>query len=430
MKRLLFLGVLLVVPYTLLWRLNDWDRHIPLFLTLYFCAFILYGIAVRLALKKKLDNIPRITVVIWLVALAIRALLLFQGPNISEDFYRYVWDGRVQLAGFGPYDHPPQDPEVQGLKDQYYERMHQKEFRSPYPPAAEDLFRLIALLYPNLLLCKLAILSFDLLVIECVRRLLRRTGLSPATLLIYAWHPLPVIEFASGAHMDIMGIGLMMLTLLLMEYNQRSAAGISFTAAILVKILPVFALPWLWRKGGWRFVLVAVLTGVVFVLQFYTPDLRILKGLLVYYEIWRYNDSMFGLFYYWFGTAEQARNISMYFMWLVAAWCFASGYPIYRSIFVTFAAVLLFSPVVHPWYVCWVIPFLALHPNRTWIFWTGWVAVSYLIRYLFPDGNWQEVLWLKLLIYVPLYSLLIFDLWRAMTSPKHQATRTTEVSTS
>lgn len=424
MKRLISLGILLLIPYALLWRLNDWDHHIHVFLALYFCAFLIYLIGVWLTLRRTFDKVPRISLIIWPAALAIRLLMLFQGPNISEDFYRYIWDGRVQLAGFGPYDHAPQEPEVQILKDQYYDRMHQKEFKSPYPPAAENIFRLLALLYPNLVLCKLGILFFDFLVIATVRGLLRKSGLSPAYLLIYAWHPLPVIEFASSAHMDILGIGLLMLTLLLMDSQQRSLSGIAFAAAVLTKILPVFAIPWLWKKGRWRFLLFTAVTGILLLAQFYTPDLRILHGITTYYKIWRFNDSLFGLFYFWFGGAEPARHVGGFFVVLTAAWCAASNYNVYRSLFLTYAATILFSPVVHPWYVCWIIPFLALHPNRTWIFFTGWVALSYLVRYLFPDGNWKEVPWLKLLTYAPLYLLLLKDLWRAFepVGPKVKTT--------
>lgn len=411
MKRLAPLGLLLLVPYVLLWRMNEWDGlHIPAFLSLYMAAFAIYGVAVWFTLKRSFENARFVSLFIWIIAICIRVLLLFQGPHISEDFYRYIWDGRVQNAGIGPYEHAPQDAEVQFLKDQYYDRMHQKEFKSPYPPAAEDLYRLLALLYPNLLLCKLGILFFDFLVIEMVRQLLRIWKMPAAHLLIYAWHPLPVIEFASSAHMDIMGIGLFMLALFLMEVRQRSLSGIPFAAAVLTKLLPILALPLFWKKGGWRFVLFGGLTGMLLIAQFYTPDMRMLNGISTYYKIWRYNDSMFALFYYWFGGAVPARNISEFFIFMIAAWCLAANYSMHRSLFVIYAGVIVLSPVVHPWYVCWVIPFLAFHPNRAWIFFTGWVAVSYLIRYLFPDGNWQEVLWLKLLTYVPLYALMICQL--------------------
>ncbi|HET6266646.1 MAG TPA: hypothetical protein VFG11_02940 [Acidobacteriota bacterium] len=393
-------------------RIGDWNSHIPLFLVLYFCAFAAYGIAARLTLKNAFDSVPRISAWIFAIAVVIRLAVFFQEPSISEDFYRYVWDGRVQIAGFGPYDHAPQEPEVQSLRDGNYERMHQKEYKSPYPAAAELLYRLLAYTYPNLLLYKFGILAFDLLLIEVLRRLLAKASLHPANLLLYAWHPLPVIEFAGSAHMDIMGIALLAVSILMLESSHKALSGAFFSAAILTKLLPIFAFPWLVRKGGWKFVVAAAVVGIALLSIYYTPDLRMKNGLMVYYRIWRYNDSLFGVMYKWFGGAEPARNWGLFFVILITAFCYAASYPIYRSIWIIFAAFILFSPVVHPWYVCWVIPFLAFYPNKTWIFFTGWVAIAYLIRYLYPGGNWPDLLWLKLVVYGPLYGLLAVDLWR------------------
>src|SRR5207248_1005564 len=152
------------VPFLLLFLLRDWNHNIPQFLALYFAAFALYGLAARFCLRGDFSSVSGISFWIFLFAILVRLAVVFLPPSISEDFYRYVWDGRVQMAGFSPYDHAPRDPEVRSVKDHFaeYDKMHQTEYKSPYPPAAEDFFRLLAHLYPSLTAIKLSLASLDI----------------------------------------------------------------------------------------------------------------------------------------------------------------------------------------------------------------------------------------------------------------------------
>ena len=87
----------------------------------------------------------------------------------------------------------------------------------------------------------------------------------------------------------------------------------------------------------------------------------------------------------------------------------------YRSIskfetacFVTLGSFLLLTPTLHPWYILWVIPFLVITPNRAWLYLTMASTAYYhvLIDY-FEKDLWQEQLWIKYLIYLPFFALLI-----------------------
>ena len=82
-------------------------------------------------------------------------------------------------------------------------------------------------------------------------------------------------------------------------------------------------------------------------------------------------------------------------------------------------AFLLCTPVVHPWYVCWMIPFLAIAPNRAWFFLSGAVFVSYwVLREYAATGLWVESPAVLCVQYIPFFALLLFDCCRHMYQRK------------
>ena len=83
---------------------------------------------------------------------------------------------------------------------------------------------------------------------------------------------------------------------------------------------------------------------------------------------------------------------------------------IYFIGFIVLGLLLLVTPVLHPWYVCWIVPFLVIYPNRAWILLTGSVFLSYwVLKGYVASGVWEENLLVVTLEYVPFYGLLLFD---------------------
>jgi hypothetical protein len=407
LKRLLSISGVLLISYVILGTLKAWNTNIPVFLSIHLFCFAVYGLCVYWLFRGRFDGIS--AVYVFVPALLFRLAVLWCEPSLSEDFYRYRWDGQVQVADHSPYDFPPGAPELQSLRDEYYDRINHKEFRTPYSAFAEILFHVFARISANVVFFKSFLAIFDLFLLEIIRRLLQKENRSAAWLLIYAWHPLPIIEFAGSGHMDVVGICLLFFSYLLLYHRQAAVSGIMFAAAVLTKYLPGLVLPWLVKEGKWKFVIAGGTAGLLLLLAYYSPDWKMFSGVFSYYKKWRFNDSLFGFLYVWLGGAEPARIAGMLFTVLAAGFCLAAKFSFYRSAFIVFGTVILFSPVVHPWYLCWVLPFLVFHPNKPWLFLCGWIMLAYLVRHLYPVGVWKPVLWLKLLIYVPFYALLLVD---------------------
>ena len=115
-KRLIFsLGLLSLAPYLIAWQLGDLRQHTVGFELAFFAAFGLYAVVTVLALR--LNSFSRWEWVgVFGLAILFQGLLIFTPPTLSDDMYRYVWDGRVQAQGINPYLYPPKAPELAYLR--------------------------------------------------------------------------------------------------------------------------------------------------------------------------------------------------------------------------------------------------------------------------------------------------------------------------
>lgn len=423
----LLLCVSLQAISLVLWRFQNWNEHLLYFLGLFLVFFALYCTAAHYALKQFFDHIPHVGLWILLSALLWRATILPCNPSLSEDFYRYIWDGRTQVSALSPYSYAPEASELQFQRDADYEKINHKDVGTPYPPFAEHIFHLLARISTNHTVFKSGILFFDVLLIFVLSLLLRKESLSPALLLLYAWHPLPIVEFAGNAHVDIIAMSLLLLAYYFVVQSRPFSAGAVLAAATLTKYIPLLAFPWILKKGRWKVLLPFVIVCFLIALPFYLQQPNIFDGLFMFYKKWRFNDSLFGILYDWLGGAEPARIWGGFFTALIVIFCLSAQYSFYRSFIYAYGTMILFSPVVHPWYLCWLIPCFAFYPSKPWIFFSGWIATSYLIRFLFPTGDWHEPLWLKLLVYIPFYFLLVLQIFgnrkQEQLTAVHQVTR-------
>ncbi len=215
-------------------------------------AGLAYLAAIRLVLRA-----PAQPGAVWLVlaiAIGLRGVALAAPPFLSSDLYRYVWDGRVQLAGINPYRFVPADPALAALRDAaIYPRVNRAGYAlTIYPPVAQLVFAAIAKVSQTAFAAKAAMVLFEALAAACLLRLLAIARLPPARLLIYAWNPLAVWSFAGNGHVDAVAIGFAAAALLASVARRDGWAGAALGAAVAVKFLPLAIAPALWRRWDWR----------------------------------------------------------------------------------------------------------------------------------------------------------------------------------
>ncbi len=354
--------------------------------------------------------------------LVLRLLMLPTPVVLSSDLYRYLWDGRVQMAGMNPFRHAPRDEALAFLRDtEIHPHINRPTERTIYPPGAQFLFAMLAWIAPNSIgALRLLLILCDLATMAALAALLRRLGLPEGRVAAYAWAPLAVFEFAQAAHIDGALLPLVLGALLARRAGRPALAGGLLGGATLIKLYPAILLPILWKPRALRLPL-AFMTTVVLGYLPYAWDIGAkVTGFLPTY-LGRHEDFNIGLrFFLTEGigfTGDLARSLAM---GLLAA---ALGLLVLaigrrrpdtplglaQAAGIAVGGYLLLVPTsMHPWYVGWLIPFLAVLPGAAWWYLSGGVVLSYLKYAADPE---VLPLWARCLEWLPAYGLALFGLW-------------------
>lgn len=238
------------------------------FMALFVAQGVLSLVAIRLAAAVEER---RALAIILGVALLARLVLVLAPPTLSTDVFRYIWDGRVQAAGINPFRHVPAAPELAFLRDAaVWPNINRADYAvTIYPPAAQMLFLLAALLGDSVVAMKLVLVTAEAVTVAALIGLLRHLRLPVTRVVAYAWHPLALWEIAGNAHIDGAMLAAMLLGLWLALVRGRRAAGAAVIAvAALCKPFAALALPSVWRPWDWRAPAAAVATVAVFYLPY------------------------------------------------------------------------------------------------------------------------------------------------------------------
>jgi len=357
---------------------------------------------------------------IILCACGFRLILWFSTPELSDDIYRYVWEGKIFAAGWNPFVYAPENPSLTALRDaEIFPRINHPQLAAIYPPLSLFIFRLCAHVSSTVSAMKMTFILFDLFTIGILVRTLYALNMSSLNVIIYAWNPLVIVEFAGSGHLDSAGIFFLMLALYLFIKRKNLVSIITVTLSFLVKFLPVLFLPFMLgtRKALRLFVFGAIVAlGYV---PFVSAGEKIFDSLIHYSQRWVFNASVYEVAQFLCGDGLRARIISAAALFGLLLWFVlrravraADVEPesIYRTVFILMGSTFVLTPVLYPWYLCWIIPLLVIIPNRAWLMLSGTVFLSYLVwKGYVETGIWKENVWVKIGEYTPFYSLLLYD---------------------
>jgi hypothetical protein len=351
---------------------------------------------------------------ILIIAVLLRVPLLFTEPALSDDVWRNLWDGRVQVAGENPYIHGPRDPALSHLRDDVtWPRINHPQYRTIYPPfgqmsaAAAGAVATVTGL-PELLAWKLLVVLIELLGMTMLGRALAGRG-NPAPLVLWAWSPLAVFEFSGGGHIDSIALGLSGAAAALWLREGHAGAGALFAGAVMTKFLPFPAgLGFVGAKGSSRAALAFLATAVLLTIPYIAAGPHIIEQLGVYAGNWEFN----GVLNRWLwidswgytlaalpGAGETLNGIEKgtgrLIAWIIVL---AAGFISARrgtDPFLvarrTLALFLAIQPTIYPWYLANLLPWLCLSPS-----WSVavWLAISPLSYEVFvgqaATGAWHE----------------------------------------
>ncbi len=347
--------------------------------------------------------------IIWGWAVVFRLVILPVPPELTDDFYRYLWDGHVQLQGINPYMYAPADPALEGVRTPWHGLINNPAVPTVYPPLAQVVFLLNALAGGTVLGLKLVWVALDLLTAFLLGRVARWSGRSPNKVaVLYLWSPLLIVETAWNAHIET--LGLVFLALVLYSGTQPTRGGFALGLATLAKFAPAAALPPLWRMHGWRLPLAFGATLCALHLPYLSAGTRLWGGLVTFAEHWRFQEGAFAVLEQIVPGPQAPRIAAGLIVIGIIAWTTWRSYDAERALFWILGGGLLVSHTVHPWYVLWTLPFAALRRSRGWVLLSGLVFLGYWgIETYHTQGVWPQPLWARLGLWVPVLGLLAFD---------------------
>jgi alpha-1,6-mannosyltransferase len=395
--RLYGFGAVLLIALTIC-RHNFGRTGLPFLAPLVFAGLV-YLFAIREFFHT--THYPRRVVLLGLALAGIWNLLfLFTPPRTDDDVHRYLWDGRIQRLGYNPYLLVPNDPAVSSLHTAETRTLNNPEVPSPYPPGAQLFFRAVTAIHESIFALKLALVLCEAAIVFVLLDVLRRTRKPSHWVLAFAWHPLLATEVAGSGHVDILGVLLLLISVAGLLRRWSALAAISFGLSVAVKFVPIVLVPLCWKRVRLRD---AVLAVAVFGLL-YVPFLnhrRVPFGSLgTYVQRFRFNDPIFAAL-----ERVTTPQIAALFALLVgvftAMWLRRRATELSLEEFAwPIAAFLFCAPVVYPWYLLWLLPFLGSASTLPLLVWTVSIVPTYYVWHLRTLGQqWVVPDWIVLVEY-------------------------------
>jgi len=383
--RLYALGVILLAALTICAG-NFADRGGRYFMASLMLAGVVYLLAIRELFVS--PGFSRRIVVVGLILSAVWHIEFLRLPAaLDDDIHRYLWDGRLQHLGYNPYLVVPNDPALANLHTSETRTLNNAYLPSPYPAGAQLFFRAVTAIHESIFALRAAFVFCDWAIVFVLFDLLRRNGQSEHWVLAYAWHPLLAIEVAGSGHIDIVGALLLLLSAAALARKWRTTAAVAFGLAVSVKFLPIVLLPLYWKRIRIRdAALAAIIVGVLY-LPFLDHGRIPVGSLRTYVHSFWFNDPVFAALEH-VASPEFIAGLAVLVGFLTAIWMRTrSGMHSCDGFAWPMAASLLCAPVVYPWYLLWMLPFLRSAATLPIIVWTVSILPTYYVWHMRAQGR-------------------------------------------
>ncbi|MBL1218792.1 MAG: hypothetical protein D8M59_15030 [Planctomycetes bacterium] len=376
--------------------------------------------------------------VIVLVAIALRVpIVLTHSPSISDDIWRFLFDGRTLQSGHNPYliapaEVDPQQPRFDG-ESELAAKTNNRDLVTIYLPTSQLVFAGAATITPEAMWHDLdrasavyrgVFVAFELLAIVLLLVALRQAGRSPWWAILYAWHPLALTEVAASGHHDPVGYAIMVGALLLAHMAPTRTctwpALLAFGGAVKPFPIPLAVIPL--RTRPLRQWLIAAATGMVVCLALYLPFLathdgeplrRLWDTTQSFFWHWSFQGSVYSVLHEIGLTPENARRACLGMLAGVLVILYCARIDLWRSARVFLFAALLFSTTAHPWYLLWALVLIPMSFSPA--VWVASLTLPWGYLVLGDVVEWSVPSWLGVITYLPVYAALLVDwfcIWR------------------
>ncbi|MFK8046572.1 MAG: glycosyltransferase family 87 protein [Crocinitomicaceae bacterium] len=399
------------------------------FIVQYSVAFIIYYVLIRSDFRLR-----------YLLGLGLiaRISLVFFSPELSNDFYRFIWDGELILQGINPFNYKPNDLISYGqfLSNDYYLALHRgmgdlsQSHYSCYPVLNQLIFAFSCLfsdsIAVNTAVMKGVIIIADIGSVWVGIKILKLLNLSGRKIAWYFLNPLIILEFSGNLHFE----GVMIFFLLCFVYftikNNWMLGGLFLALAIQIKLIPLMFIPFVYKRLKWKgaigFTAVTMLVVILMsqlMLSSHNID-NFLASLQLYFDKFQFNASLFS----WANEFQSAKigwdttesvgpllsKIGLVLIVLLAVFkAYKRPTDIFIGLVFSLTIYYVFATTVHPWYLSLILVFSIFTRYRFSILWTFLAGFSYLA---YSDPNFTENKLLNSILYVVVFVYIIVELYR------------------
>lgn len=419
------------------------------FIACYSALFAVYGLWVYGAPKTFEKNHWR-----YYLAAALLLRLVFGAalPELSDDFWRYLWDGRLLSHGINPYQSIPsalleQPIYEQAQLAQLYPYLNSPDYYSVYPPLTQLLFAVATYCFPanvmgSVLMLRLLIVVLEMGTIVLLLRYLEQTNRAPYFAFIYAFNPLIIIELSGNLHTESLMLFFLILLLFFWSKEQYYRSALACSLAVAAKLIPLMLLPLLcWRLWFKRGVVYALIVGSVNVLLFslfydWAMILKIRESMALYFQhfefnasvyyflryqvlegywhLWDYHEYFMDMYYVeealrldWFVLLRRVLPMATIVGILGVALRHYSTITLPTACLWIFALYFCFGTTIHPWYISSLVLLSVLSNYKFPLLWSAMIGATYIS---YQGGSFEEQTWVIIIEYGVVIGWLIWEL--------------------
>ena len=433
--RTAILALFLLIIYIIL------GYFVPREESLYFLLLYTSSWGLTYALIK---SIPTASV-FWL-GLLFRLAFIVAIPWLSQDFYRFIWDGLLLQNDLNPYAFSPNELIKSDalfdstLKTTLYEGMGalSAQHYSNYPPVNQLGFLTAVNVFPQSVLGTVVVMRLLLILTEVglfftIKKILHHLDLPQRRLGWYFLNPLIILELSGNLHWEGVMLFFFALGCWLLLKKQNIWATIAFAFSIATKLIPLLLIPLFVRFQAWKKTAWMAFLGSLCLLLLFVPFFKDI-GMENYFatiQLWFENFEFNGSFYYlirWIGYQIKGYNIIRQWgeisPWIITGMVLIFAFlrpkkkaqEVFSAMLFLLTAYYLIASIVHPWYVIPLV-FLSLFTRYSFpLIWSMLIPISY-ITYAHP--NFQENYKLIFLEYVIVIIAMIYEISKKKTLLKH-----------
>lgn len=350
------------------------------------------------------------------LAIISRFLLLFSFPLLSDDIYRFIWDGSLMLHGINPFSFTPQElmlEKLDWLEPLLFQKMNSPAYYSVYPPINQLAFLLSAIpgkgnLLASVVILRTFILAFDIGNILILKKLLRFFKKDERLVFIYALNPLVIIELTGNLHFEAVMIFFTLLSVWLLVTNKWILASLALTLAISAKLLPIIFLQLFihhigWKKTFYACLIVGFTTSILFLPFIYNIELasHFLQSIQLYYGKFEFNGSVYqilkaiGWKILHYNPIAYTSKILFMLTLIGFIITYIKSKNIIEGIFWLLFIYTLFGAIVHPWYMLILVAFTPLLKWRFAVLWSVLICLSYFTYRVIPYKEELILVWIE-----------------------------------